>query len=364
MDARKLRDGGIGTYIRNLLSVFFGRQDGHRFVVFLLQEDLGAVAHPGSPAEEIEVRAGKYSVSEHWLLARAARRAQVDLYHSPHYTLPLPIHCPALVTVHDLIHVRFARFFPAGAGIYARTIAGAAVRKARLVLVDSSHVRDDVMEILGVPADRVRIVPLGVSKGFTRRSPEDAERFLRERSLPSAYFLYVGARKKHKNLSLLIDALERLPRSDRLPLVLSGPPWRLDHPLAQRALKAGVSTCIHFSGPLRNEEDLALLYSGAALYVQPSLDEGFGLPPLEAMACGTPVLSSSAGALKETLGDAAVLLPPSEPEVWAEAMTDLLQNSVRREALVRRGLAWSRTFTWERTGELTMDAYREALGRA
>jgi glycosyltransferase involved in cell wall biosynthesis len=115
---------------------------------------------------------------------------------------------------------------------------------------------------------------------------------------------------------------------------------------------------------LRNEEDLALLYSGAALYVQPSLDEGFGLPPLEAMACGTPVLSSSAGALKETLGDAAVLLPPSEPEVWAEAMTDLLQNSVRREALVRRGLAWSRTFTWERTGELTMDAYREALGRA
>jgi glycosyltransferase involved in cell wall biosynthesis len=364
VDARKLRDGGIGTYIRNLLSVFFGRPDGHRFVLFLLREDLGSVAHHDSPAEEVRVQAGKYSVSEHWLLARAARRAQVDLYHSPHYTLPLPIHCPAVVTVHDLIHVRFARFFPAGAGIYARTIAGAAVRKARIVLVDSSHVRDDVMEILGVPAERVRIVPLGVSKGFTRRSPGDAELFLKERSLPSAYFLYVGARKRHKNLSLLIDALERLPRSDRLPLVLSGPPWRTGHPLAQRALKAGVLTCIHFSGPLRNEGDLALLYSGAALYVQPSLDEGFGLPPLEAMACGTPVLSSSAGALKETLGDAAVLLPPSEPDVWAEAMTDLLQNSARREALVRRGLAWSRAFTWERTGELTMDAYREALARA
>ena len=361
VDARKLRDGGIGTYIRNLLGVFFGRPEGHQFVVFVLEEDLGALTQPGSPSEEVKVRAGKYSVTEHWLLARAARRAQVDLYHSPHYTLPLPIQCPAIVTVHDLIHVRFARFFPAGAGIYARTIAGAAVRKARLVLVDSAHVRDDVQEILGVSGDRVRVVPLGISKEFTRRSAEDSERFLHERSLPSAYFLYVGARKKHKNLSLLIDALERLPRSDRLPLVLSGPPWNLAHPLAKRAQRAGVATCIHFSGPLHGDEDLALLYSGAALYVQPSLDEGFGLPPLEAMACGTPVLSSSAGALRETLADAAVLLPPSEPEVWAEAMTELLQNSMRREELIRRGLAHARTYTWERTAELTMSAYAEAL---
>ncbi len=359
VDARKLRDGGIGTYIRNLLTVFFGREDGHKYVVFLLEEDMGSLPGQGAPAEEVRVRAGKYSVSEHWLLARAARRAEVDLYHSPHYTLPLPIHCPAVVTVHDLIHVRFARFFPAGAGIYARTIAGAAVRKARLVLVDSSHVRDDVQEILGVHPDRVRVIPLGVSKRFSRRSTQDTERFLAERRLPSAYFLYVGARKKHKNLALLIDALERLPRSERLPLVISGPAWRVTHPLARRAQRTGVSTCIHFSGPIHNEGELALLYSGAALYVQPSLDEGFGLPPLEAMACGTPVLSSTAGALKETLGDAAALLPPSEPEEWAHAMTELLQNSLRREALIRRGLAHSRTFTWERTAELTLAAYGE-----
>ncbi len=361
VDARKLRDGGIGTYIRNLLTVFFGRPEGHEYVAFLLEEDLGSLPRQGSPVEEVKVRAGKYSVSEHWLLARAARRANVDLYHSPHYTLPLPIHCPAVVTVHDLIHVRFARFFPAGAGIYARTIAGAAVRKAKIVLVDSSHVRDDVQEILGVSTDRVRVVPLGISKEFTRRPAADVEQFLKERKLPSAYFLYVGARKKHKNLALLIDALERLPRSERLPLVLAGPAWKPAHPLAQRALHAGVSSCILFSGPLHDDNELALLYSGAALYIQPSLDEGFGLPPLEAMACGTPVLSSSAGALRETLGEAATLLPPSEPEVWAEAMSELLRNSLRREDLIRRGLAWSRAFTWERTAELTREAYAEAV---
>ncbi len=361
VDARKLRDGGIGTYIRNLLTIFLTRPGGHEYVVFLLGDDLGSFAHPGFTAEEVRVRAGKYSVSEHWQMARAARRAQVDLYHSPHYTLPLPLRCPAVVTVHDLIHVRFSRFFPAGAGIYARTIAGAAVRKARIVLVDSSHVRDDVQEMLGVSPERVRVVPLGVAKCFSRRSSADTERFLKERSLPSAYLLYVGARKKHKNLALLIDALERLPRSERLPLVLSGPAWRLAHPLALRARRAGVLSCIHFAGTLRDEDELALLYSGAALYVHPSLDEGFGLPPLEAMACGTPVLASSAGALKETLGDAAALLPPSEPGIWAKTIMDLLRDSLRREDLVRKGIARARAFTWERTAELTMTAYREAL---
>ncbi len=360
VDARKWRDGGIGTYIRNLLAVFLDRPQPHRFIVFLLREDIGSLARPGSPAEEVRVRAGKYSISEHWLLARAARRAGVDLYHSPHYTLPLPIHCPAVVTVHDLIHVRFSRFFPAGAGIYTRTIAGAAVRKARIVLVDSAHVRQDVMEILGVPEARIRVIPLGVSNQFAPRPADETDRFLRGRSLPSAYFLYVGARKKHKNLVLLIDALARMPQSERLPLVLSGPAWSLGHHLAQRAVRAGVSTCIHFTGPLHSDEDLALLYSGAALYLQPSLDEGFGLPPLEAMACGTPVLSSSAGALPETLGDAAVLLPPSEPEVWAEAMQGLLTDSLRRGNLIRRGIERARGFTWERTAESTMRAYLEA----
>ncbi len=204
--------------------------------------------------------------------------------------------------------------------------------------MDSSHVRDDVQEILGVPPDRVRVVPLGISKGFTRRSAGPVEQFLRERKLPSAYLLYVGARKKHKNLALVIDALGRLPRSERLPLVLSGPAWRLSHPLSQRAQRAGISSCIHFTGPLHDDEDLALLYSGAALYLQPSLDEGFG--------------------------DAAALLPPSEPEVWAESMTELLNNSVRREDLIRKGLVRARAFTWERTAELTMGAYAEVLGSA
>ena len=363
LDARKWRDGGIGTYIRNLLAASLAMRRDHRFVVFLLPEDLGAAAHPGVPVEEVRVTAGKYTLSEHWLMARAARLARLDIYHAPHYTLPLPLRCPAVVTIHDLIHVRFARFHPPGAGVYARAIAGAAARKARLVLVDSNHVRDDVMEILGAPEERVRVIPLGVSSAMTRRPPDQVEAFLSARALPRGYLLYVGARKRHKNLTLLIEAFGRMPADSRPPLVLSGGAWAESDPLARAARDAGVLRSIHFAGELRGDEGLAHLYSGAALYVQPSLEEGFGLPPLEAMACGTPVLSSSAGALPETLGDAASLLPPEDPGTWAETMAALLRDGARRADLSRRGLARAREFTWERTAAMTLDAYVEAAGR-
>jgi glycosyltransferase involved in cell wall biosynthesis len=345
-----------------LLSALLATPEGHRFVAFLLRDDLGTLARGDPPLDEVEVSAGKYTLAEHWLLARAAARAGVDLFHAPHYTLPLPLRCPAVVTVHDLIHIRFARFFPPGTALYARTVAGAAVRKARLVLVDSSHVRDDVAEILGVPGDRIRVAPLGVSGAFRRRTTAEVGRFLTGRGLPSDYVLYVGARKEHKNLALLIDALAKIPRRSRPTLVISGSEWSAERRLARHAARAAVSGSIRFSGPLDTEDDLAHLYSGAALYLQPSLEEGFGLPPLEAMACGVPVLSSSAGALPETLGDAAVFLPPRDPDAWAGAIGEITGSADRREELARRGIARARAFTWERTARITMQAYREAAG--
>ncbi len=363
MDARKWRDGGIGTYIRNLVACCLAKPEGHRFVVFLLPEDLGKAARPSAPAEEIRVTAGKYSIAEHWQMARAARRAQIDLFHAPHYTLPLSLRCPSVVTIHDLIHVRFARFHPPGAGLYARAIAGAAARKARLILVDSTHVRAEVVEILGAPESRVRVIPLGVSRTIARRPAGDVDAFVRARGLPRDYVLYVGSRKRHKNLQLLIEALGRMRSENRPPLVLSGPPWGGGEPLSRAAAEAGVMDRISFAGEMERDEDLALLYTGAALYAQPSLEEGFGLPPLEAMACGTPVLSSSSGALSETLGDAAALMAPNDADAWADAIGSLLSDGARRAEMIRRGLARARQFTWERTAAMTIEAYREAAGR-
>jgi glycosyltransferase involved in cell wall biosynthesis len=361
LDARKLRDGGIGTYIRQLLWSFSTHAGEHEWTALLDPRDLGTVAWPGTRVREIAVRAGKYGLGEHVVVPRVARAAGVDLLHEPHYTLPLGWTGPAVVTIHDLLHLRYPRFFAPGVPLYARIVAGSAVRRARLVIADSAFAKAEIVEWLGVDPARVRVVPLGVTPGLARCPAEEIAAFRRERALPSGYILYVGARKPHKNLPLLLKALARLAPAERPPLALSGVPWPPRGPLARCAARLGLADTVHFAGDLRDVRELACLYSGAVLYAQPALSEGFGLPPLEAMACGTPVLSSTGGALPETVGDAAILLAPRDPAAWAEAIRALLADTARREALVRAGLARARTFDIARTAAATLAVYEEAL---
>jgi len=369
LDARKLGDGGIGTYIRNLVAALRRLPGERRFVAFVDPRDSGVLDTTGEssgcpplrPLAEVVVRAAKYSILEHFVVARAARRAAVDLFHAPHYTLPLGWTGPAVVTIHDLTHVRLGNYFPAGAAAYARIVAGAAARRARLVIAVSEHAKSDVVRMLGIPAPRVRVVPNGVSPHFRGRSSADVARFARERSLPTDYLLYVGARKRHKNLQLLLRALALMKPESRPPLVLSGSPWRPTEPLARLAQQLGLATLVHFAGPSLDDRELSCLYSGAALYVHPSLAEGFGLPPLEAMACGVPVLASSSGSLPEVLGDAATLLDPTDLGVWAEEISALLTDQARRAPMIRRGIERARGFTWERTATLTLEVYEQAL---
>jgi glycosyltransferase involved in cell wall biosynthesis len=360
LDARKLWDGGIGTYIRELLTQLAATPDGPELVGLIDPEDLGAVRWPGS-VREIPVRASKYGLNEHWEVPRAAREAGVELLHEPHFTLPLGWSGRSVVTIHDLTHVRFAQFFRPGAALYARTMAGIAARRARVVMADSTYTKSEVIELLGIPEAKIRVVPLGVAASLSRPAPDAIASFVRSRGLPRDYLLYVGARKRHKNLELLLEALARIPAERRPPLVLSGGPLAPDSPLARLATQLGVGFSLTFAGDSRDDASLACLYAGAALYVHPALTEGFGLPPLEAMACGTPVLSSSGGSLPETVGEAAAVLPPSDPQRWAREIEGLLESESRRAELIRRGLARAREFTWARTASLTMGVYREAM---
>jgi len=362
LDARKIRDGGIGTYIRELLLALAATPGPHEWTALLDPRDLGAHRWPGNRVREAAVRAGKYGLAEHLAVPRAARAAGATLLHEPHYTLPLGWRGPAVVTIHALIHLSHARFFRPGAALYARAVAGAAVRRARLVIADSTFTRDEIVARLGAAPARVRAVPLGVPAGLARRDEATVAAFRRARALPGGYLLYVGARKAHKNLPLLLEALARLAPASRPPLVLSGPPWPGDDPLARLTGRLGLGGSVHFAGALGEGDALACLYSGAALYVQPALVEGFGLPPLEAMACGTPVLSSTGGALPETVGDAAALLAPYDPEAWAAEIGALLGDAGRRAMLAARGLARAREFTWARTAAATLAIYEEAAG--
>ena len=360
IDARKMWDGGIGTYIRGLIGALVEQPRQPELVALVAPEDQGHRAWPSS-VRDIEVRAGTYGLREHWAIPAAARRAGVQVLHAPHYTLPLGWNGAAVVTIHDLIHVRFARFFAPGAALYARTIAGLAAHRSRAVIANSSHTARDVVELLGLAPERVHVIPLGLTPGLRRPTSEETEQFRRARSLPAEFVLYVGARKGHKNLALLLEALARIGDGRRPALVLTGTAWNGTDPLGTQARRLAIERWLHFAGDLREADDLSRLYGAATLYVQPSLTEGFGLPPLEAMACGTPVLCSTGGALPETVGDAAELLPPEDPARWAAAIEALLTDSGRRAELVRRGLEHAARFTWERAAEKTIEVYERAM---
>ncbi|MCC6348630.1 MAG: glycosyltransferase family 4 protein [Candidatus Eisenbacteria bacterium] len=359
LDARKLFDGGIGTYIRGVLGALARDVRGDAFTALVDPRDAGRVAWPG-PVAERTASAGKYGLSEHWVVPREARAAGAKVLHAPHYTLPLLWNGPAVVTIHDLIHLRFPQFHPPGAALYARVVAGAAVARARVVLADSEFTREDVIELLGANPDQVRVAYLAAPEGLAAPPPGAVAAFRAARGLPADYVLYVGARKRHKNLGLLLRAWAAMRGSERPPLVLSGAPWPADDRHAHLAAALGVAKHVHFAGESRDDGSLAALYAGAALYAHPALCEGFGLPPLEAMACGTPVLSSDAGSLPEVVGDAAQLLPPRDPAAWAHAITSLLGSPSRRDGLVARGRERVKRFSWAKTAEAARAAYHAA----
>jgi glycosyltransferase involved in cell wall biosynthesis len=359
VDARKLFDGGIGTYIRETLAAMaaLGR---HELVALVDPRDRGRGGWADHGVREVPVRAGKYGVTEHLAVPRAARAAGADLLHAPHYTLPLGWSGPSVVTVHDLTHLRYPGFFPPGASLYARALASLAVRRARRVIVDSAFGLAELERFLGVPRSRVTVVPLGVSAELQPSPPSEVAAFRAARGLPEGYLLYVGARKRSKNLETLIRALSLIPARRRPTLVLSGDPWAAGHRLARLAARCGMGGSVGFSGALETNRELACLYSGCALYAQPSLTEGFGLPPLEAMACGAPVVSSTGGALPEVLGDAALLVPPLDVAAWRDTVLELLEDPARRATLVRRGEGRARRYTWEEAGRRTLEVYEEA----
>lgn len=362
IDARRLHDGGIGSYLRGLISGLAALPGKDEWTALVAPAHRGTMRW-GGDVHEVTVRAGWDSMAEHFAVPRAASRVHAEVLHAPHGSLPLAWSGPSALTIHDLTLVRLPHLQRPGDGAIARVATAWSARRASVVITGSEASKHDIVELLGVPAAKIRVVPLGVSAVMKPVPSVDIAVFRSDRQLPAQYVLYVGARKRHKNLDLLVRAWGAMRPVDRPPLVLSGLPWDDREPLAQLARRLGVEKSIRFSGELHDEVSLACLYSGAALVVQPSLAEGFGLPPLEALACGVAVLSSDAGSLPEVLGDCAVFLPPRDPEAWAEEVLDLLGDGTLRTTLGTRGRARAAMFTWARTAQMTRALYDQALGR-
>jgi len=345
---------GIGAYLRGLLPELARRAGG--------EERIGLIGRPEELAfwsgPVFAARAPIYTLREQWEVVSAFRRSRAEILHVPHYNLPALLVSRCVVTVHDLIHLKFPQFLPsraarAYAGFFLRTL----VPRARALLTVSEHSRRDLIEILGVPREKITVAPSGPTREFRPLSPAELAPELRALQLEPGYLLYVGNVKEFKNVPFLLDVYEELRRSEpeTPPLVIAG--RNSIDGFEKRLLGTpGVRWLSEVEGRF-----LPALYGGARLFVFPSLYEGFGLPPLEAMACGTPVICSRRASLPEVVGDAALLIDPQSPSELRAALLRMLRDDALHEEMRRRGFSRVGGYSWGKTAEIVWGVYERVL---
>lgn len=351
--------GGPRTYAMCLLRALVGLGGGDAYTLVSEEADpapgLAGVRTLHVPVPLKALR----PLVEATTLPRAARKLGCDVFHGTKQTLPGGLPGAGVVTVHDLAPMILPATFPRGAGAWLRRSTQAAVRRAGLVIADSQTTARDLRQILEVPPERIRVIPLGVEPRFL--GPHDPSRVAdarRRHGLPEAYVACIGTIQPRKNVDVVLDAVSLLRGRGRglPPLVVAGRTGWMSEEVVRRA-KASPGV-IHLGEV--SDEDLPLLYAGASLFVSPSSYEGFGLAVAEAMAAGVAVIAGSGSASDEVVGDAGVLVAPRDAAALADAMDSLLRDEARRRALAAAGRARIAQFTWEATARATREVYREA----
>jgi glycosyltransferase involved in cell wall biosynthesis len=362
IDARKLHDFGIGTYIRNLLRQLARIDHDTEYVLLCQKADLDIAAQLGPNFRTVLEPSPNYSVREQIHVPWVLRREHPDVYHAPHYVLPAGVRCRSVVTIHDCIHLMFPQYLPNKAAYaYARASMWAAARRSDCILTVSEASKRDILHFFKVPPEKIVVVYNAIDDHFRVTPAEEDVARVRERyQLDHQFVLYVGNIKPHKNLVRLIEAFAELRTSgfDELKLLIIGDEISKLPALRRAVHRHKLHKHVRFLGYLP-DQTLAILYRLASAFVFPSLYEGFGLPALEAMASGTPVVTSNVSSLPEVAGDAALLVDPYDVDSLVEGLRRVLSDPVLAADLRRRGLERSREFSWERSVEKTRQVYQE-----
>jgi glycosyltransferase involved in cell wall biosynthesis len=365
IDVRKYHDFGIGTYIRNLVRYLAFIDHDTEYVLLCRRQDRDRVGLVGPNFRAVVEDSGPYSIAEQVHVPIALRRERIDLFHAPHYVLPPLVHCRSVVTIHDCIHLMFPEYLPGRlAHAYARGQLWMAAHRSDRILTVSETSKLDILRRFRVPADKVTVVYNAIDERLAVPPvEEDVERVKARYQLNDPFALYVGNIKPHKNLERLIHAFHELRKDaafESLKLVIIGDEISRYQGLRRAVHRLKLHKHVRFLGfvPL---ETLAVLYRLARVFVFPSLYEGFGLPPLEAMYFGTPVVTSNISSLPEVVGDAAILVDPYDPASIADGMRQALQDEQLRAELRVRGMARAREFSWAQSVRRIRDVYGEVM---
>jgi alpha-1,3-rhamnosyl/mannosyltransferase len=364
-DARTATDHfpGIGRYVSHLAHHLVPLLAANERLVLLHNPEANANwQHP--PAQEnvalVATAVSPFSLAQQWHIPRLLRQAKATVYHSAYYLMPYRPGVPTLLTLYDLIPEEFPQLVSPQARLSTRLTTRLALRAGDHFLAISEATRRDFLARYRLDPDRITTVPLAADVQF-RPQPETAVAALRHTlNLPEKYVLYLGINKPHKNLERLVAAwatvVNTLP--DAPTLIIAGA-WDARYAAVKTAVKQhNLTSHIRFLGPVP-EADLPALYSGATLFVFPSLVEGFGLPVLEAMACGTAVACADTSSLPEVGGKAVAYFDPTNSQEMAAVLLALIQNEQTLAELAKRGLAQAGKFSWEETAVVTLIHYRK-----
>jgi glycosyltransferase involved in cell wall biosynthesis len=302
---------------------------------------------------------------EQAVLPFAAAGARLDLLHCPVNVRPLFSPCPVVITIHDLIFLRYPQGFHPAKRAYLAAMTGWSARHAAHIIAVSEATRQDVIKLLGVRPGRVTTIHNGVGEQFKPVPQDERDRFRAQKGISGRILLYVGTLEPRKNLAMLLNAFRPIagdPAFSDLTLVIGGSKgWYYDE-IFSTAERLGLASGgrVRFLGRVPDEE-LALWYNVASVFAYPSIYEGFGLPPLEAMACGTPVVVANTSSLPEVVGDAGELAGPEDVGAWSRALRSLLADRERAGEMGRRGMSQARKFSWDRAARETAQVYRQVL---
>ncbi len=365
--ARTYRAAGIKIYIHNLLLNITELDRQIRYTVFL--SDRRALAdHPSLQLELSHLPTTTSPVArilwEQLVQPIEVIRLGIDLLHSLAFVQPLLRPCLSVVTIHDLSFILFPASFRRLNRLYLSHLTRLSVKEADMVIAVSQNTKRDLVRLFGLDEEKVCVIYHGTNESFQPIASHPLENFRKRRGLPESFILFVGTMEPRKNLERLLEAFAQVKKDSKLPhkLVIAGPRGWFSEKTLAAAERLGLEDEVLFSGYIPQKE-LPFWYNAAQAFVYPSLYEGFGLPVMEAMACGVPVITSNTSSLPEVVGEAGVKIDPYSVEELSRALQEVLTNKDLRSALIDKGLAQAKKFSWRKAAQETLAAYERAIER-
>ncbi len=356
--------GGPRTYVMNLIDSILKIDKSNEYVVFYNSDEfLGTFPRAREVAVPFSNPVTRL-LREHLLMARRYKKERLDIIHNPKSAISLLKPCKTVATIFDLIPIMYPETEKWMARIYWKIQIPVAARNADFIITSSEFAKNEIVDRYGTPEERIAVIPIAYNSHCRVIGPDSETVRVKEKySLPDRYILYVGTIQPRKNLNLLIRSYSMLRKGGKIEqkLVIAGRKGWLYSSLFKLIEELGLKDDVVFTGFVPDEE-LPYVYNGADLFVYLSLFEGFGIPPLEAMACGVPVICSNTTSLPEVVGDAGILVDPTDGKAVEKAILTVLENPLLQEEMVEKGLRQAAKFSWERTARETLQVYREVAG--